>query len=1153
MSLSPRSVVALTIALLSASMVMVLVPGVRGDGEVGMISGRVFDSVSLLPLSGTIVVLDGNSTMWMTGHNGDYAIPDVLLGIHRVRAFIDGYDAKSYEVNLSGPSATQDIYLTPSTAPVKGGLRGSMTLERTYGETDADDAAVVIKDIDRPGLGEMVIDVIGSGLSGEYFASLLPGNHSVQGLAYGHLPSLPKMVLISPGSISDLDIILRSSGGTGTVLEGAVRDALTGAPVGNATVVARCKENGMTYTFTTGPSGEYFFSGPVLGEYVVVAFGVGYRSGSGTGEVQEGVPETIDIELDNVDDISGNRSLIWGLISSEGSPSTEAWAFTSMGGHMRADLLGIDGLYLFDEIDAGKRSVGAWAPDMYSETIDLEITPGSVVRQDLQLVRMVNTSQGTSLVLIRVIDGPTGHVTLGGASVTLFKTDLSTGLVEIYRTLDMPLDGSMGVMFPVRSGSNYRVRAVLNGFSLDNVTVDGRPEVLLPDDGFLVLGNRLNVLELRMSRINVTGPNCTLWGFAAADVLGGRPVPGAAVFLNRGHNILSYTDEAGIYEFQVPPGEMDLLAAYPGSYGHSAYDHTSGEWHVGDFHGTMGPGETRRVDLVFQKRNTEDSTIAGRVVDHVTGEGVQGFDVSIRTSETTLLEQRTGPGGLFHFTPIKDLVRPWRVVGGSPSYRVVRVDRRTIPDGPTTTGIDFPFEMTVTASTLIWTDIYVEKRSPEELAQAVLWGYVRKASTSDAPVQGAFISLMPSSGGQNFTDDDGMFSFRLAPGSYEMMTIVPGIMSMFNHDLTSDTWSQGAWSGELRAGEERRVDMVLNTGDVSTSTIAGRVRMSSDGSPVEGFKLRARTLSGSMPSVITTNGRFMFSPISDLDGPWTISGESAERTVSKVELRVLPGPVPTVQASLPLTYQVPAGSVLWVDIYVNMTTSVKDGHIVGQVLEPYSYEALEAVTVLVSSEMDLDSTIRTTVTGSDGSFELDLPAGAYQLRLVKEGYSLLSIAVEIGNGQELIERFYLVPDGTQNGKATLFRFVDSVKGTPVKELKVQIGGIGAFVTDEDGQINVEIPFSGNYTFTVSGSVEGIESVASGNITFGTDGTLMIAPGDEYIFTMRPYIQKGSEKDSGLNEPLLIGLIAGILIALVVGLIIGLLIARRPKEMAFFEE
>jgi hypothetical protein len=1133
-------------------MVMVLVPGAQGDGEVGIISGRVFDSASLLPLSGAMVVLDGNSTMWMTGHNGDYAIPDVLLGIHRVRAFIDGYDAKSYELNLSGPSATQDIYLEPSTAPVIGALRGSIVLERTYGETDADDAAVIIKDLDRTEIKEVVIDVTGSGLSGEYSASVLPGNISVQGLAYGHMPSIPVDVLVLPGSVSYLDIVLRTSKGTGTVLKGTVRDASSGAPVGNATVVARCKENGMTYSFAAGPSGEYFFSGPAMGEYIVVAFGSGYHSGSGAGEVDEGSPTTIDIELDVLDDPSERSSFIWGLISSDGSPSTDAWAFTSMGSHMKAGLHGIDGLYLFEGMDGLKHRVGAWASDRYAETVSLDVPAGSAVRQDFHLGRMENTSQGSSLVLLQVTDGSAENVHLGGASVTLFKTDRSTGMVERSRTLDLPLDGTMGVLFPVPSDSNYRVRAVLNGHILENLTVDGRPEVLLPDDGFLILGNRLNALELRMSRTNTTGPNCTLWGFAASDILGGRPVPGAAVFLNRGHNILSYTDEAGIYEFQVTPGEVDLLAAYPGSYGHSAYDHSSGEWQVGDFQGTMGNGETRRVDLVFQVRNTEDSTIAGRIVDHGTGDGVQGFDVSIRTTETAMPEQRTGPGGLFHFTPVKDLVRPWRVLGGSPGYRVVRVDRRAIPDGPTTTGIDFPFELTVAASTLVWIDIYVEKRSPEELAQAVLWGFVRKASTSGAPVQGAYVSLSPSIDGQNFTDEDGSFSLRLTPGSYEMTTLIPGISSMFNHDLASDTWSQGPWSGALRAGEERRVDIVLNTGDEGTSTIAGRVLLG-DGSLVDGFRLKARTLSGSMPTVISTNGRFMFSPISDLDGPWTISGDSAEHMVTRVEHRVLPGTVPSVQASLPLTYQVPAGSVLWVDVFVNMTSSVKDGHIVGQVLEPYSYRALEAVTVLVSSDMDGDITVRTTISGSDGTFELYLPAGAYQLKLVKDGYSMHSIAVEIGNGQELIERFFLVPDGTQGGKATLFRFLDSVKGTPVKELKVQIGGIGAFVTDEDGQVRIEIPFSGNYTFTVSGSVEGIESVASGNITFGTDGTLRIAPGDEYIFTMRPYVQKGTEKGSGMNQPLLIGLIAGILIALVVGLIIGLLISRRPKEMAFFEE
>jgi hypothetical protein len=222
-------------------------------------------------------------------------------------------------------------------------------------------------------------------------------------------------------------------------------------------------------------------------------------------------------------------------------------------------------------------------------------------------------------------------------------------------------------------------------------------------------------------------------------------------------------------------------------------------------------------------------------------------------------------------------------------------------------------------------------------------------------------------------------------------------------------------------------------------------------------------------------------------------------------------------------------------------------------MSPYTYGPIEGVSVLVSSGTDMARALKTTLTGPDGTFELQVAAGDYVLRLIKEGQTEISFELELGNAQEVFQRFFMVPDSAREGRSTLFTFIDSVKGTPVKDLKLQLGGLGVFVTDGEGQVMVDIPFSGNYTFTASGSVESIVSVSGENVTIGLDGTIHLVPGDEYILRMRPYIQKGSDKEKALSEPLLVGLIVGILVALFVGLIVGLLIARRPKEMAFFEE
>jgi hypothetical protein len=567
----------------------------------------------------------------------------------------------------------------------------------------------------------------------------------------------------------------------------------------------------------------------------------------------------------------------------------------------------------------------------------------------------------------------------------------------------------------------------------------------------------------------------------------------------------------------------------------------------------MVPGETRRVDLIFQKRNTEDSSIAGRVVELSSGAGVPGFHISMRTSQSVAPEQVTGQGGLFHFTPLRDLVRSWRVTGGLPGYNILRVDRREVPDGPTTTGMDFPFDISLGASTLTWIDIYVERTSDENLSKAVLWGQVTLSNSAGIPLQGVRLMASSTSIGQTVTDEDGMFTMRVLPGTYRLTVLYPGMKSSFAHDQLTDSWVDGSWTGGLKASEERRIDIVVNPGMEGASTVAGMVLLASDGTPVDGFRLKLSTITMELPAQVTIAGGFSFTPLEELDSAWTLTGDSPEYRVSRVEHKVVPAASPSVQGSLPLSYQLPQGSILWVDVFVNRTTSVKEGRISGQVICPYTYTPLEGVSVLISSGTDRTRTLQSSLTGPDGTFELRIPSGVYVLRLIKEGRTEISFEMRIGNAEEVFQRFFMVPDSTGEGRSTLFTFLDSVKGTPIKDLKVQVGGLGVFVTDNEGQVMADVPFSGNYTFTVAGSVEGIVSVSGANATLGPDGTVHLVPGDEYILKMRPYLQKGSDKEKGMSEPLLVGLIAGILVALFVGLIIGLLIARRPKEMAFFEE
>ena len=95
-------------------LLLILLPAgpVEGQTGTGIIAGTVLDSGSHLPLPAANIIVEGTMLGAMSGREGQYRIPEVPEGLHRIRFSVMGYRTEVRQVSVrSGVTNTIDVEL----------------------------------------------------------------------------------------------------------------------------------------------------------------------------------------------------------------------------------------------------------------------------------------------------------------------------------------------------------------------------------------------------------------------------------------------------------------------------------------------------------------------------------------------------------------------------------------------------------------------------------------------------------------------------------------------------------------------------------------------------------------------------------------------------------------------------------------------------------------------------------------------------------------------------------------------------------------------------------------------------------------------------------------------------------------------------------
>ena len=162
-------------------------------------------------------------------------------------------------------------------------------------------------------------------------------------------------------------------------------------------------------------------------------------------------------------------------------------------------------------------------------------------------------------------------------------------------------------------------------------------------------------------------------------------------------------------------------------------------------------------------------------------------------------------------------------------------------------------------------------------------------------------------------------------------------------------------------------------------------------------------------------------------------------------------------------------------------TPAATGAITGGVVDAVSFTGIAGATV------STDPGGYSTLTGEDGSFFLEVPAGSYTLIASATGYtpSPQTVTVEAGAATQAV--FILEPE-TIPGGASVFGFVTDPDENEMEGVVVTIDGVnysGETWTDEDGFFQFENVPVGDYTLTFE--FEGYQTQTQGiSITEGQE-------------------------------------------------------------------
>ncbi len=1102
------------------------------DPATGTITGQVRNAFTSDILTGAQLRILGSKLTTSTDTSGYYTFDSVPTALDGMTLEISavGFDTFQYEDTSvrSGESITINADLVPST----GSLVGRITDE-------AEGKVIEGATVRLIGTAYTVT----SDVEGQYKVENIPTIHSGKTLevsARGFALERISNVDIVPGTISSLDVELSSRVGS---VAGEIIETISGQPITNATI----RIVGTHFEQTTDRNGQYKVIDVLAAEgytleVVASGYGISYL---GDVDVPAGGVVTANVSL------SPSIGTLAGQIRDSVTTEAVKGAQIRLLGSRFSTVTSAEGYYLFENLP-GSLSGNTLEVSMsnysayYAENV--RIAPGEITSLDIFIDpstgslagRITSETEGTAIeeATVRLIG--TAYTVVSDSSGEYFIEDIPT--IHSGKTLEVSAQGyalkqvaSVDILAGTVSSLDIELSSRV-GIIAGEVTetISGQ---LIKDATVRIVGTHFEMVTSATGQYKVedvpAADGYTLEIVASGyDIgyVGGVDVPAGGVVTANvalapsigtlagqvrdsvtdeavknaqvrllGSRFSSETDSEGYYLFENIPGSLSGNTLEISMSNYSTYYAANVR---------IAPGEISTLDIFI---DPSTGSLAGRITSESEGTAIEKASVRLIGTAYMVVSDASGEY-LINNIPIIHSGKTIEV--SAQGYALRQVAGVDIVAG-TISALDIELssrvgiiagEVTETISGQLIKDATVrivgthfeivtsstgqykmedvptaDGYTLEIVASGYDIGYVGSVDVPAGGVVTANVALAPSIGtlagqvkdsitdeplkdvqvrllGSRFsseTDNDGYYTFEDIPGNLSGNTL--------EFSLTS----YSTYYAENVAIEPGEISTLNITLDSTSSGVAGRIIDEATEIGVGGATVR----------ILGTSFQTTSSTVSQALGAFEITGVPVIHNGKTVEV-IVSGYATKLVGNLELT----AGTTSTLDIYISRTM----GTITGQVRNSVSGKAIANVTVRMMGTVFEDQS------SSDGLYIIEnIPAATgYTVEAVSLGFTSVRTGdVEIVAGGVVTVNFSITADvGAVAGQV-----MDSISGTPVKDVIVKIGGTALpqfeAQTDSEGFYAInEIPldldgltlefFDPNYQSLDDGDI----NIAAGQVT-----------------------------------------------------------------------
>ncbi|WP_342045359.1 carboxypeptidase regulatory-like domain-containing protein, partial [Bacillus sp. OTU530] len=824
------------------------------------LTGTVVNQITGEGVPGAILTINSLSGIFIaqrvSGNNGAFTISGLPPTNVVVSASATNFGSDTLAVSLH-PNQTSTIVLPISPNP--GSLTGFISNAQTGGAIPG-----TIITIFKSTTGEFVTSVVSDG-SGQFLINgLTPGSYRAVASADGFSTDAANFT-IEPGNITTLSFALAPNPAT---LTGTVTDAQTGTSIAGAGVVMVIQGSGIIVASTqTDQTGNYVLTGIAPGSYDAVFSTENFTSQTVSVNLTAGETETVNVALlPNPAVINGTvRDVITGNVLS----NALIQVFNGQGRFLASMLTDVNGQYTISGLPEGMLSVQASAPNFASDMQVITLKPGETETVDFalapnpaSLTGSVTDAQtgaplpgtviqvfiaGTAVPVKSTFTDPNGLYVINGLNegeyrVVIGADNYASSIFHIVlgpgeaRVLNAALVANpatiQGQVTDAQTGTPIAGAGVVtviqgSGVIVASIQTDqtgnyvltgiapGSYNVVFSAANFTNQTVSVNLTAGETETVNIAlTPNPALITGTVRDATTGNVLSNALiqVFNSQGRFLAStLTDVNGQYTISgLPEGMLSVQASAP---------NFASDMKVI----TLTPGETGTVDFALA---SNPASLTGSVTDAQTGAPLSGALVQVLIAGTgvPVKSTLTDPTGLYVINGLAE--GEYRVEIGVDNY-ASSIFRIVLDPG----------EERVLNAAL-------------QANPATIQGQVTDAQTG-TPIAGAgVVTVVQGSGvivASTQTDQTGNYLLTgIAPGSYNVV-------------ISTDNFTSQTVSVNLAAGETETVNVALTP---NPATINGTVRDSVTGT----------VLPNALIQVFNSQGRFLASTLTDVNGQYAISG-----------------------------------------------------------------------------------------------------------------------------------------------------------------------------------------------------------------------------------------------------------------------------------------